>query len=180
MSASLTLRIQRCLRRCWFAARRGCLFLRRCDQSLLDKTLERKRGGPPALLVDSLICGAGGMKGYPPAHPHRDEAHLRTHGVLFIAYEGMTRSVPPPAPMFACEQAGIAPDTWCRQVPQPAAAFAYAATCARRSCEAALVADRTRTFFHQFLPAKPLACAAPAPICNLEDEPSRRGWRNWE
>lgn len=89
------------------------------------------------------------------------------HGVLCIADEVMTgwgRT----GTLFACEQAGIAPDILCLAKGITGGALPLAATLTTPAIfDAHLSADRSKTFFHSSsYTANPLACAAA--VANLE------------
>jgi hypothetical protein len=68
-----------------------------------------KRGDVAALIVEPLVLGAGGMLIYPPSVLSQMKCICEAYDVLFIADEVMTgwgRT----GTLFACEQAGVAPD----------------------------------------------------------------------
>jgi len=121
-----------------------------------------REGVPPAaLIVEPLILGAGGMLTY-SAHVLADLARVcRAHGVLLIADEVMTgwgRT----GTLFACEQAGVAPDILCMAKGLTGGAVPLAATlCTAAIFEAHVSTDRARMFFHSSsFTANPIACAA--------------------
>lgn len=118
-------------------------------------------GQVAALLVEPLVLGAGGMKIYPPAVLAELKRIAERHGSLLIADEVMTgwgRT----GTLFACEQAGIAPDILCTSKGLTGGAVPLAATlCTAAIFEAHLSTDRRRTFFHSSsYTANPIACAA--------------------
>ncbi|MDE3812130.1 adenosylmethionine--8-amino-7-oxononanoate transaminase [Sinorhizobium meliloti] len=118
-------------------------------------------GQVAALLVEPLVLGAGGMKIYPPAVLTELKRIAERHGSLLIADEVMTgwgRT----GTLFACEQAGIAPDILCTSKGLTGGALPLAATlCTAAIFEAHLSTDRRRTFFHSSsYTANPIACAA--------------------
>jgi adenosylmethionine-8-amino-7-oxononanoate aminotransferase len=89
------------------------------------------------------------------------------HGALLIADEVMTgwgRT----GGLFACEQAGVAPDIACYAKGLTGGTLPLAATlCRSEIFEAHFSTDRTRTFFHSSsYTANPIACAAA--VANLE------------
>jgi adenosylmethionine-8-amino-7-oxononanoate aminotransferase len=138
-------------------------------ESLTFDALEAQcRGGTAAaLLVEPLVLGAGGMLMYPPAVLAQLREICTRHGVLFIADEVMTgwgRT----GSMFACEQAGIAPDIACYSKGLTGGSLPLAVTMCRGEIFAAHYAhDRRRTFFHSSsFTANPIACAAA--LANLE------------
>lgn len=140
-------------------------------------TLERLtalcREQPAALIVEPLICGAGGMKTYDAAILAEMRRICAAHEVLFIADEVMTgwgRT----GTLLACEQAGIVPDILCLSKGLTGGAMPLAVTMATEPIFAAhLSEDRARMFFHSSsYTANPLACAAAAAnIAIWQDEP---------
>ncbi|HXL14245.1 MAG TPA: adenosylmethionine--8-amino-7-oxononanoate transaminase [Bradyrhizobium sp.] len=126
-----------------------------------------------ALIVEPLILGAGGMLIYPPWVLAEMKRICKTHDVLFIADEVMTgwgRT----GTLFACEQAGVAPDIGCYSKGLTGGSLPLAVTLARADIfDAHYSTDRTKTFFHSSsYTANPIACAAA--LANLEiwaDEP---------
>ncbi len=124
-------------------------------------------GHAAAFIVEPLVLGAGGMLMYPPTVLAELRQICARRGVLFIADEVMTgwgRT----GTMFACEQAGIAPDIACYSKGLTGGALPLAATLCRHEIFAAHYAkDRRRTFFHSSsFTANPIACAAA--LANLE------------
>jgi adenosylmethionine-8-amino-7-oxononanoate aminotransferase len=130
---------------------------------------------PAALLVEPLICGAGGMLMYSAAVLTELRRIADAHGVLFIADEVMTgwgRT----GTLFACEQAGVTPDILCLAKGLTGGSLPLAVTlCKPAIFEAHVSADRSKTFFHSSsYTANPIACAAA--LANLQiwrDEPVR-------
>ena len=114
-----------------------------------------------ALIVEPLILGAGGMLIYPPHILKALRDICARHGVLFIADEVMTgwgRT----GTLFACEQAGIAPDIMCLSKGLTGGAVPLAVTMATSAIfDAHLSTDRAKMFFHSSsYTANPIACAA--------------------
>jgi adenosylmethionine-8-amino-7-oxononanoate aminotransferase len=138
------------------------------ERETLDALEAACRDSPVAALVlEPLILGAGGMLIYSADVLADMKRICEAHGVLLIADEVMTgwgRT----GTLFACEQAGIAPDILCLAKGLTAGALPLAATlCAPRIFEAHLSNDRTKTFFHSSsYTANPIACAAA--LANLE------------
>ncbi len=128
---------------------------------------------PAALIIEPLICGAGGMLIYSPAVLADMRALCARHDVLFIADEVMTgwgRT----GTLFACEQAGIAPDIMCLSKGLTGGSLPLAVTLANEAIfDAHRSARRADMFFHSSsYTANPIACAAAN--ANLEiwaDEP---------
>ncbi len=133
------------------------------EQTTLDALEAACAAQPAAFIVEPLVLGAGGMLMYPP-HMLRAMAEIcARHDVLFIADEVMTgwgRT----GTLFACEQAGVAPDILCVAKGLTGGAIPLAATLASaRIFEAHRSDDRARMFFHSSsFTANPIACAAAA------------------
>lgn len=126
-----------------------------------------KRGDVAALIVEPLILGAGGMLIYPPNVLAEMKRICEAHDVLFIADEVMTgwgRT----GTLFACEQAGIAPDIACYSKGLTGGSVPLAVTlCRAEIFDAHYSTDRSKTFFHSSsYTANPIACAAA--LANLE------------
>ena len=131
---------------------------------------------PAALIVEPLILGAGGMLIYSPDVLKALRDICARAGVLFIADEVMTgwgRT----GTLFACEQAGIAPDIMCLSKGLTGGAVPLAVTLATGDIFDAHVSDdRAKMFFHSSsYTANPIACAAAnANLAIWRDEPVRR------
>lgn len=143
------------------------------EQATLDALEAACREAPAALIVEPLICGAGGMLVYPAWVLAEMRAICARHDVLFIADEVMTgwgRT----GTLLACEQAGVVPDILCLSKGLTGGAVPLAVTMAREAIyQAHLSADRARMFFHSSsYTANPIACAAAAAnIAIWEEEP---------
>ena len=138
------------------------------EQATLD-ALEAlcRREKPAAFIVEPLVLGAGGMLMYPARVLAEMKRICAAHDVLFIADEVMTgwgRT----GTLFACEQAGIAPDIACYSKGLTGGSLPLAVTLCRAEIFAAHYSnDRRRTFFHSSsYTANPIACAAA--LANLE------------
>jgi adenosylmethionine-8-amino-7-oxononanoate aminotransferase len=138
------------------------------EEATLDAlTAACKRGDVAALIVEPLILGAGGMLIYTPRVLAEMRRVCKAHDVLFIADEVMTgwgRT----GTLFACEQAGIAPDIACYSKGLTGGSVPLAVTLCRADIfDAHYSTDRSRTFFHSSsYTANPIACAAA--LANLE------------
>jgi len=123
--------------------------------------LEEAARDAAALIVEPLICGAGGMLIYPPEILARMKKLCERHGTLFIADEVMT-GFGRTGTLFACEQAGITPDIMCIAKGLTGGSLPLAATlCTPEIFEAHYSPDRSKTFFHSSsFTANPIACAA--------------------
>jgi adenosylmethionine-8-amino-7-oxononanoate aminotransferase len=142
------------------------------EQQTLD-ALEEAAKGAAALIVEPLICGAGGMLVYDPEALKQMKAICERTGVLFIADEVMT-GFGRTGTLFACEQAGVAPDILCVAKGLTGGSVPLAATLCRPDIfEAHYSPDRSRTFFHSSsFTANPVACAAAAAnLAIWADEP---------
>lgn len=120
-----------------------------------------REGGVAALIVEPLILGAGGMLIYPPDVLAEMARICKSHGALLIADEVMTgwgRT----GTLFACEQAGVAPDIACYSKGLTGGAVPLAVTlCRTEIFDAHYSQDRRKTFFHSSsYTANPIACAA--------------------
>lgn len=149
------------------------------EQATLDALDALCRGAdtPAAFIVEPLVLGAGGMLFY-AADLLRSIAEIcRRHGVLFIADEVMTgwgRT----GTLFACEQAGVAPDILCTAKGMTGGMIPLAATLASGEIFAShCTRDRADMFFHSSsFTANPIACAAAnanVAIWRTEDVPAR-------
>jgi adenosylmethionine-8-amino-7-oxononanoate aminotransferase len=142
------------------------------ERRTLD-TLEHHAKGAAALVVEPLICGAGGMRLYSP-EVLRDMAGIcARHGTLFVADEVMT-GFGRTGTLFACEQAGITPDIMAVAKGLTGGVIPLSATLCKPEVFAAHYSThRGHTFFHSSsFTANPLACAAAS--ANLDvwlDEP---------
>jgi len=134
-----------------------------------------RRDPPAAIIVEPLILGSGGMLFYTP-DALRELHHIaRRYGVLFIADEVMT-GFGRTGTLFACEQAGIAPDIMCLAKGLTGGVIPLAVTLATQEIfEAHYSPDRARMFFHSSsFTANPIACAAAAANLRVwREEPVR-------
>ncbi|MBZ9772560.1 adenosylmethionine--8-amino-7-oxononanoate transaminase [Mesorhizobium sp. CO1-1-8] len=144
------------------------------EQDTLDRfeavTRDRRAA---ALIVEPLVLGAGGMLMYPARVLAELKRIAERSGTLFVADEVMTgwgRT----GTMFACEQAGIAPDILCTSKGLTGGSLPLAATLATDAIfRAHFSTDRSKTFFHSSsYTANPIACAAAlANVAIWNDEP---------
>lgn len=124
-----------------------------------------------ALIVEPLIQCAGGMRMHHPAYLRRARELCDAHGVFLIADEiavGFGRT----GTMFACEQAGIAPDLMCLSKGLTGGALPLAAVLAtQRIYDGFLDDSRERAFLHSHsYTGNPLGCAAALASLALFDE----------
>jgi adenosylmethionine-8-amino-7-oxononanoate aminotransferase len=124
-------------------------------------SLEKMAPGAAALIVEPLLLGAGGMLMYGPEALREMKRICERHGVLFIADEVLT-GFGRTGSLFACEQAGIAPDLLCLAKGLTGGALPLAVTLATPAIfQAHYSRDRRHTFFHSSsYTANPIACAA--------------------
>ena len=142
------------------------------ERQTLDQ-LKAAAANAAALIVEPLILGAGGMLIYSADVLREMAAICRQTGTLLILDEVMT-GFGRTGTLFACEQAGIAPDILCLAKGLTGGSLPLAATlCTEEIFAAHYSTDRSRTFFHSSsFTANPIACAAAC--ANLEiwrDEP---------
>jgi adenosylmethionine-8-amino-7-oxononanoate aminotransferase len=126
----------------------------------LDEVLRLHPGQVAAIILEPLVQGAGGMRMHAPAELRGLAEVARAHGVLFIADEVMTGGGRL-GPLWAHQEAGIAPDLICAAKTLTGGVLPLAATLAAPHLVAAFdTDDRSRTFFHgHSFTAHPLACA---------------------
>ncbi|MCJ8157547.1 adenosylmethionine--8-amino-7-oxononanoate transaminase [Sphingomonas sp. LaA6.9] len=143
------------------------------EQATLDALEAACREKPAAFIVEPLILGAGGMLIYSPETLAEMRQICASYDVLFIADEVMTgwgRT----GTLFACEQAGVAPDIMCLSKGLTGGSIPLAVTLATDAIfDAHYSRDRSKTFYHSSsYTANPIACAAAnANLAILRDEP---------
>ena len=120
-----------------------------------------------AMIVEPLVLGAGGMKMYRPELLAEIAACCRQHGILLIADEVMT-GFGRTGTMFACEQAGIAPDLMCLSKGLTGGFLPMGVTLATGEIfDSFYSTERAKTFFHSSsYTGNAIACAAA--VANLE------------
>ena len=127
----------------------------------LAALLERHGGEVCAMILEPLVQCAGGMRMHHPAYLRRARALCDAHGVLLVADEiavGFGRT----GTLFACEQAGIAPDILCTSKGLTGGFLPLAAVVATQEVYDGFLDDsRERAFLHSHsYTGNPLACAA--------------------
>jgi adenosylmethionine-8-amino-7-oxononanoate aminotransferase len=139
----------------------------------LRRTLERHAGELAGIIVEPLVQGAGGMRFHDPAVLRRLRALADRYELLLIfdeIFTGFGRT----GTMFACEQAGVAPDIICLSKALTGGTLPLAATVAsQRVFEAFWSDDPHHALMHgPTYMANPLACAvANASLDLFEREP---------
>ncbi len=138
----------------------------------LRALFESHAGSISALIVEPLVQCAGGMRMHHPAYLRAARALCDAHGVHLIADEiavGFGRT----GTLFACEQAGIAPDLMCVSKGLTGGFLPLAAVLATEAIYEAFLDDsRERAFLHSHsYTGNPLACAAA--LATLEEFRSR-------
>ena len=127
----------------------------------LAATLERHRGEVCAMILEPRVQCAGGMRMHHPAYLRRARELCDAHGVFLIADEiavGFGRT----GTLFACEQAGVAPDLMCLSKGLTGGSLPLAAVLATQALyDGFLDESRERAFLHSHsYTGNPLACAA--------------------
>jgi adenosylmethionine-8-amino-7-oxononanoate aminotransferase len=133
----------------------------------LEEALKRHAGEVAAVIIEPLVQGAGGMRMHTPAELRAIAAVAQHQGVLFIADEVMTGGGRL-GPLWAHEEAQVAPDLICAAKTLAGGVLPLAATLAAPHVVAAFdTADRDKSFFHgHSFTAHPLACAVA--VANLK------------
>src|SRR5690606_29283781 len=128
---------------------------------LLERHLERHAERTAALIVEPLVQGACGMAMYHPAYLARARELCTRYEVLLIADEIMT-GFGRTGTMFACEQAGIAPDLLCLSKGITGGYLPLSVVMTADPIYSAFYADElTRGFLHSHsYTGNPLACRA--------------------
>ena len=132
----------------------------RAADALAD-LLDRHPGQVCALILEPRLQCAGGMRMHHPAYLRRARELCDANGVFLIADEiatGFGRT----GTMFACEQAGIAPDLLCLSKGLTGGFLPLAAVLASEALYEGFLDDsRERAFLHSHsYTGNPLACAA--------------------
>ncbi|MFZ5657696.1 MAG: adenosylmethionine--8-amino-7-oxononanoate transaminase [Pseudomonadota bacterium] len=127
----------------------------------LGALLQAHAGEVCAMIVEPLVQCAGAMRMHHPAYLRRARELCDAHGVFLIADEiavGFGRT----GTMFACEQAGIAPDLLCLSKGLTGGSMPLAAVLATQAIfDGFLDESRDRAFLHSHsYTGNPVACAA--------------------
>ncbi len=140
----------------------------RAAADALERILEHGHGEIAALIVEPLAQGAGGMRFYHPEYLRRARELCTRHEVLLIADEIMT-GFGRTGTMFACEQAGIAPDLMCLSKGITGGYLPLSCVLCTDAVYGAFYDDRVaRGFLHSHsYTGNPLACRAACAVLDL-------------
>ncbi|MGY0618522.1 adenosylmethionine--8-amino-7-oxononanoate transaminase [Lysobacter sp. A378] len=127
----------------------------------LARLLDHHAGEICALILEPRVQCAGGMRMHDPIYLARARELCDVHGIFLIADEvavGFGRT----GTMFACEQAGIAPDLMCLSKGLTGGTMPLAAVLATQELYDGFLDDsRERAFLHSHsYTGNPLGCAA--------------------
>ena len=134
----------------------------------LEKLLAAHHHEIAAFIVEPLVQGASGMRFYHPEYLRRARTLCTGHDVLLIADEIMT-GFGRTGTMFACEQAGIAPDILCLSKGITGGYLPLSCVLSSDSIYAAFYDDDVaRGFLHSHsYTGNPLACRAACAVLDL-------------
>src|SRR5690606_33943594 len=137
----------------------------------LARPLDHHAGEVCALILEPLVQCAGGMRMHDPVYLKRARELCDVHGVFLIADEiavGFGRT----GTMFACEQAGIAPDLLCLSKGLTGGTLPLSAVLATQELYDGFLDDsRERAFLHSHsYTGNPLACAAALATLRIFEE----------
>jgi len=134
----------------------------------LEQLLAKRGGEIAALIVEPLVQGASGMRMYHPDYLRRARELCSRHDVLLIADEIMT-GFGRTGTMFACEQAGIAPDLLCLSKGMTGGYLPLSCVLATDEIYGAFYDDATaRGFLHSHsYTGNALACRAACAVLDL-------------
>ncbi len=146
-----------------FLARPGQSAASRAEDAAdaLARLLDHHAGEICAMILEPRVQCAGGMRMHDPVYLKRARELCDVHGVFLIADEiavGFGRT----GTMFACEQAGIAPDLMCLSKGLTGGCLPLSAVLATQELYDGFLDDsRERAFLHSHsYTGNPLACAA--------------------
>jgi adenosylmethionine-8-amino-7-oxononanoate aminotransferase len=134
----------------------------------LARILDERHAEIAALIVEPLVQGASGMRFYHPEYLRRARALCARYGVLLIADEIMT-GFGRTGTLFACEQAGIAPDLLCLSKGITGGTLPMSCVMVSDEVFAAFYDDEVaRGFLHSHsYTGNPLACRAACAVLDL-------------
>jgi adenosylmethionine-8-amino-7-oxononanoate aminotransferase len=145
-------------------------FALRCAE-VLERDLEQHHGETAAFILEPLVQCAGRMGMYHPAYLRRARELCDRFGVHLIADEiavGFGRT----GTMFACQQAGVAPDMICLSKGLTGGYLPLSVVLTRDDIYGAFYADQvTRGFLHSHsYTGNPLACRAALATLDLFEQ----------
>ncbi|MGE5096621.1 MAG: adenosylmethionine--8-amino-7-oxononanoate transaminase [Betaproteobacteria bacterium] len=134
----------------------------------LARLLEERHAEVAALIVEPLVQGAAGMRFYHPEYLRRARELCTRYDVLLIADEIMT-GFGRTGTLFACEQAGIAPDLLCLSKGITGGALPLSCVMATDAIyEAFYDEEIARGFLHSHsYTGNPLACRAACAVLDI-------------
>ncbi|MBK7660029.1 MAG: adenosylmethionine--8-amino-7-oxononanoate transaminase [Betaproteobacteria bacterium] len=138
---------------------------------MLARLFESEGESIAALIVEPLVQGAGGMRMYDPEYLRLARALCDRHEILLIADEIMT-GFGRTGTMFACEQAGIAPDLLCLSKGITGGFLPLSCVLSTDEVYASFWDDDTaRGFLHSHsYTGNPIACRAALAVLDLFEE----------
>ena len=140
----------------------------RAAAQALERILADRHSQVAALIVEPLVQGASGMRFYHPEYLRLARSLCDRYEVLLIADEIMT-GFGRTGTLFACEQAGIAPDLMCLSKGITGGFLPLSCVLATDNVFEAFYDDRvSRGFLHSHsYTGNPLACAAAGAVLDL-------------
>jgi adenosylmethionine-8-amino-7-oxononanoate aminotransferase len=134
----------------------------------LQRLLDERHAEIAALIVEPLVQGASGMRFYHPEYLRRARELCTRYGVLLIADEIMT-GFGRTGTLFACEQAGIAPDLLCLSKGITGGTLPLSCVLASDAVYEAFYDDElARGFLHSHsYTGNPLACRAACAVLDI-------------
>jgi adenosylmethionine---8-amino-7-oxononanoate aminotransferase len=134
----------------------------------LEALLAQRHEEIAALILEPLVQGASGMRVYHPEYLRRARSLCTRYEVLLVADEIMT-GFGRTGTMFACEQAGIAPDLMCLSKGLTGGYLPLSCVLCTDQIYAAFYDDRTaRGFLHSHsYTGNALACRAACAVLDL-------------
>jgi len=134
----------------------------------LQRLLDERHAEIAALIVEPLVQGASGMRFYHPEYLRRARELCTRYGVLLIADEIMT-GFGRTGTLFACEQAGIAPDLLCLSKGITGGTLPLSCVLASDEVYEAFYDDElARGFLHSHsYTGNPLACRAACAVLDI-------------
>lgn len=134
----------------------------------LERLFEERAHEIAALIVEPLVQGASGMRFYHPEYLRRARALCDRYEVLLVADEIMT-GFGRTGTLFACEQAGIAPDLLCLSKGITGGYLPLSCVLSSDAVYAAFYDDDVaRGFLHSHsYTGNPLACRAACAVLDL-------------